>query len=94
MDYSGNGYTGTLAGPERIVTVGTNKAMYYDATGSDYIQTSSFAIPNTGVLTIESWMNSKLNATKRQSPIGDGAYSTTIGFLWMERVESSDTLRY
>jgi len=53
LDYSGNGYTGTLNGPERVTTVGTNKAMYYDANGLDYISTPYFAIPNTGILTVE-----------------------------------------
>jgi len=27
--------------------------MYYDASSTDYIATSAFAIPNTGILTVE-----------------------------------------
>jgi len=53
MDYSGNGYNATNNGADRVTTIGANKAMYYDASGTDYIATPSFAIPNTGILTIE-----------------------------------------
>jgi hypothetical protein len=45
--------------------------MYYDASSTDYISTPSFAIPNTGILTIEAWMKSVFNATVTQSIIGD-----------------------
>jgi hypothetical protein len=54
--------------------------MYYDATGADYISTPSFAIPNTGILTVEAWMKSTFNATVIQSIIGDEHQSNTIDF--------------
>jgi hypothetical protein len=53
MDYSGNGLTGTNNGPDRVTTIGTNQAMYYDSSGTDYIRTPSFAIADTGVITVE-----------------------------------------
>jgi hypothetical protein len=81
QDYSGNGYNGTLSGPERQTTIGTNKAMYYDASGADYISTSAFAIPNTGILTVEAWMKSTLNTTLAQSILGDAASNAVTGFL-------------
>jgi len=62
-----------LNGPERVVTTGTNKAMYYDANGADYIVTPSFAIPNTGILTIEAWMKSKKNADVLQAIVSDNS---------------------
>jgi hypothetical protein len=45
--------------------------MYYDASSTDYISTPSFAIPNTGILTIEAWMKSVTGANY-QTIIGDG----------------------
>jgi hypothetical protein len=53
--------------------------MYYDASGTDYISTPSFAISNTGVLTIEAWMKSKINAVANNTILGDNGWSTTIG---------------
>ena len=93
LDYSGNGYHATLNGPERVVTTGTNKAMYYDANGADYISTPSFAIPNTGILTIETWMKSKIH-TISQTIFGEGAQSNTIGFVFAYRYLNSDHLFY
>jgi hypothetical protein len=55
--------------------------MYYDASGTDYISTPSFAIPNTGILTIEAWMKSVIQATMNQTIIGDNAQSSTIGYI-------------
>jgi len=68
--------------------------MYYDATGADYISTPSFAIPNTGILTIEVWMKSKLNATAVQSIIGDSSQSSTVGYMFMFRNANSNYLEY
>ena len=93
LDYSGNGYTGTLHGPERVVTTGTNKAMYYDVSSTDYISTPSFAIPNTGILTIEAWMKSKIN-TMYQTLIFKGAQSATIGHLYIDRGANTDIMTY
>jgi hypothetical protein len=59
-----------LNGPERVTLVGTDNAMYYDASSSDYISTPSFAIPNTGILTVEAWMKSKIYAGY-QEIVGD-----------------------
>ncbi len=94
LDYSGNGLTGTLSGPERQTTIGTNKAMYYDASGTDYISTPSFAIPNTGILTIEAWMKSVINTTKRQSILGDYGWGSNSGFIWSHRLENTNNLFY
>ena len=55
--------------------------MYYSATGTGYISTPSFAIPNTGVLTVEAWMKSQTNIPTAQSMIGDGNQNSTIGHL-------------
>jgi len=55
--------------------------MYYDASGADYISTSAFAIPNTGILTVEAWMKSTLNTTLAQSILGDAASNAVTGFL-------------
>jgi hypothetical protein len=68
--------------------------MYYDASGTDYISTPSFAIPNTGVLTVEAWMKSKLNASTYQNIIGDGSEFATIGFLYVNRGINSNDFRY
>jgi len=54
--------------------------MYYDASGTDYISTPSFAIPNTGVLTVEAWMKSVNNVSVYQTIIGEAAVSTTVGY--------------
>jgi len=55
--------------------------MYYSATGTGYISTPSFAIPNTGILTVEAWMKSQLNTTVRHSMISDDNRSGTVGFI-------------
>jgi len=68
--------------------------MYYDASSTDYISTPSFAIPNTGILTVEAWMNSKLSTTNRQTILGDYGFSTTLGFFHMSRYNNSNTLWY
>jgi len=78
QDYSGNGLAGTNNGTDRVTTIGTNKAMYYDASGTDYISTPSFAIPNTGILTIEAWIKNQIY-TGTKTIIGDNASSITIG---------------
>jgi len=64
--------------------------MYYDAAGADYISTPSFAIPDTGILTIEAWMKSKLDVAKFQGIISDAAQADTIGFLWLHRYINSN----
>jgi hypothetical protein len=66
--------------------------MYYSATGTGYISTPSFAIPNTGILTIEAWMKSKFNATVIQDIVGDGAESNTIGYIRTFRLVGSNNL--
>ena len=67
--------------------------MYYSATATGYISTPSFAIPNTGILTVETWMKSKSDATYK--PImGEGAVSGTVGFIYIYRMINSDTLYY
>jgi hypothetical protein len=55
--------------------------MYYDASGTDYISTPSFAIPNTGILTVEAWMKSKINATIRQTIIGEAVADSVVGYI-------------
>ncbi len=92
QDHSGNGYTGTLNGPVRQTLVGTDQAMYYDASASDYISTPSFAIPDTGILTVEAWMKSKIQASIYQSIISDYNENPTIGFLWIFRAINSDNI--
>ncbi len=94
LDYSGNGINGTLNGPERQTIIGTNKAMYYDASGTDYISTPSFAIPNTGIITVEAWMKSKLNATIYQGIISDAGQGAGNGFIWSWRDINTNTLFY
>ena len=58
--------------------------MYYDANGADYIQTPSFAIPNTGILTVEAWMKSKIKSTT-QSVLCDGNQNGTVGYIFTYR---------
>ena len=94
LDYSGNGYHGTVNGTERVVTTGANKAMYYDANGADYIVTPSFAIPNTGILTVEAWMKSKIYVSSRQTVIGENAASNTVGYIHSYRNANTDNLTY
>ncbi len=93
LDYSGNGLNGTVNGPDRVTTIGTNKAMYYDASGSDYISTSAFAIPNTGILTVEAWMKSAVNANIYQVVISDGG-SIPTGIIWMDRPSGANYIRF
>ena len=93
-DSSGNGYNGTLSGPERQTIVGTNKDMYYDASSTDHITTSSFAIPDTGVLTIEAWMKSVFNSGMSQTIVGDNGLSNTVGWIYMNRYINTNYLRY
>jgi hypothetical protein len=82
-----------LSGPARVALVGTDNAMYYDASSSDYISTPSFAIPDTGILTIEVWMKSQVGA-QIQTIVGEGTVTVTLGWLWIFRITNSNTLRY
>jgi hypothetical protein len=66
--------------------------MYYDGTG--YIKTPSFAIPNTGILTIEAWTKQQINATTHQTIFGDPNNSPTVGFIDMIRLMNDSHLRY
>jgi hypothetical protein len=68
--------------------------MYYDASSSDYISTPSFAIPNTGILTVEAWMKSKLDTTILQSILGNGTNSPTIGMLFLYRPANGYSLAH
>jgi hypothetical protein len=68
--------------------------MYYDASGTDYISTPSFAIPNTGILTIEAWMKSTFSATVTQNIIGDGNRNSTVGYIYLTRYQSYNDLLY
>jgi hypothetical protein len=68
--------------------------MYYDASGTDYISTPSFAIPNTGILTVEAWMKSVTYSTSSQTILGDHAESSTVGFFWIRRETNSVNLHY
>ncbi|MFA5230059.1 MAG: hypothetical protein WC422_01230 [Candidatus Paceibacterota bacterium] len=63
--------------------------MYYDANGADYISTPSFAIPNTGILTIEAWMKSQLY-TGQQTMISYGGQDAVNGSVLMRRYTSTD----
>jgi len=67
--------------------------MYYDASSTDYISTSSFAIPDTGILTVNAWMKGKHSDTLRNSIMGDGSDSATIGYIYIERY-TNDGLLY
>jgi hypothetical protein len=67
--------------------------MYYDANGADYISTPSFAIPNTGILTIEAWMKSN-PYTNQQSLVGESNSSVTIGLINIRRVANSNSLYF
>ncbi|MDD4784637.1 MAG: hypothetical protein WC483_06780 [Candidatus Paceibacterota bacterium] len=67
--------------------------MYYDANGADYISTSSFAISDTGVLTINAWMKSNLNETTYQTLIADSNWSGVTGFIYLVRL-NTNTLDY
>jgi len=67
--------------------------MYYDASSTDYISTPSFAIPNTGILTVEAWMKS-IFSTSRQVIFGDGSADIPTGFFRFYRVNNSNGLSY
>jgi len=82
-----------LNGPERVITSGTNKAMYYDANGADYIQTPSFAIPDTGILTIEAWVKN-IDYSNYQFVLGDANQSASIGFIQLYRIPNSSNIGY
>ena len=68
--------------------------MYYSATGTGYVSTPSFAILDTGILTIESWMKSKLSTTVYQTILGDNGQSATVGFIRMSRNASTNGIYY
>jgi hypothetical protein len=68
--------------------------MYYSATGTGYISTPSFAIPNTGILTVEAWMKSKYDTVHSQSMIGDNNNNTTVGFINVFRSISTNNFNY
>ena len=68
--------------------------MYYDANGADYISTSSFAIPNTGVLTINAWMKSAFSAVVYHSVMGSGTQISTVSHLILQRGLNNNTLNY
>jgi hypothetical protein len=94
LDRSGHSYIGTLNGPTYTSLTSSEQTLYYDASGADYISTPSFAIPNTGILTIEAWMKSKINATTNQVILGDNAISSTVGFLASFRASNANKLTY
>ncbi len=93
LDYSGNGLTGTVNGPERQTTIGTNKAMYYDASGTDYISTPSFAIPDTGIITVEAWVKCNFSASP-QSILGGGDLSIMNDHIQVMRYTNTNHLYY
>jgi hypothetical protein len=68
--------------------------MYYDASGTDYISTPSFAIPNTGILTVEAWMKSKDNISLHQAIIGDTGSNPETGYILVRRDSNSYNIRY
>jgi len=71
--------------------------MYYSATGTGYISTPSFAIPNTGILTVEAWMKSVANVTASQTIVGESVAGDANGYLWLFRwhgVSSQNDLGY
>ncbi|MDD4784804.1 MAG: hypothetical protein PHY32_04840 [Candidatus Pacebacteria bacterium] len=64
--------------------------MYYDANGADYISTSSFAIPDTGILTVEVWMKSVVNISNGQFMISDYNEQGIIGHIFLCRPSTSN----
>ncbi|MDD4784593.1 MAG: hypothetical protein PHY32_03540 [Candidatus Pacebacteria bacterium] len=68
--------------------------MYYDASSTDYISTPSFAIPNTGILTVGAWIKSKIYSPAYQGIIGDNAWSSTVGYIFINRVGPDDRIQY
>ncbi len=68
--------------------------MYYDANGADYIQTPSFAIPNTGILTVEAWMKSVLNVSETQAFVSHEYFGGISGYINFHRISNSNILRY
>jgi len=61
-------------------------SIHFDGTG--YISTPSFAIPNTGILTVEAWMKSNESLSVAQMILGEGAISSTVGCVWILRGQS------
>ena len=61
-----------------------NYAMKYGPEGTGYISTPSFAIPNTGILTVEMWVKNTTGSTY-QDFLGDGSDSPTVGYFHMYR---------
>ena len=94
IDRSGHAYNGTLSGPAYTALTSTEQTLYWDASGADYISTPSFAIPDTGVLTMETWMKSTFNTTTIQTIMNGGAGSTTVGYIWLRRDSDSNNLTY
>jgi len=98
-DYSGNGHHALLKPtypsncPTRANSINEKygKALYFN--GTSYVQTPSFTIPNTGILTVEVWMKSKLNADG-QGIVCTGAQSFTVGFILMLRFFNNYDLSY
>ena len=66
--------------------------MHFDGTG--YLQTPSFAIPNTGILTVETWMNNKTHISTEQTIMGDAAQNTAIGYIFLYRFYNSGNFTY
>jgi len=92
LDRSGHGYNGTLNGPTYTALTSTEQTLYWDASGADYISTPSFAIPNTGILTIEAWMKSQYSTITHQGILGCGASDPLIGYIFLLRVVNTNTL--
>lgn len=68
-------------------------ALSFDGT-DDYINTTSFSIPNTnGVITFEFWTNSSL-AAQSQTLIGEAAQSSALGYIWIYRNINSNNLYF
>jgi len=94
-DSSGHGYTGTLANSPVWTNVTSGEVtLYYPVAGTSYVSTPSFAIPNTGILTVEAWMKSQLHATRDQTIVGDSNQNNTIGFIYMFRNANTNTISY
>ena len=72
----------------------SNKCVKYGPEGTGYISTPSFAIPDTGILTVETWMKSKIKATDAQEIIGDANYSNTIGYFHSYRSNNHFVYQY
>ncbi len=68
--------------------------MYYDINSADYIATPSFVIPNTGILTMGFWINSKYVVGFHQAIMGDPFWSTTVGYFRINRQTNSHTFNF